>query len=228
MGKMVMTYSIHSCAYAERAAARLGEETKEGLFYAALELRCGIEARMREYLADWEHVSKKQKEGWRVAALGRALDETFYLGDRVARFSLVDDRSGEDLCSLYYTPVSSALQKAGERLGDLLHAVREQRNDNDPWWEEARAFLQEVLSELRWANSGELLGAPLLDSMGRLVVEATVGTEHPMRRIVSAGVGSTIRVEYIDRTPPSLHGPTQGGSPATPPPSGDREKRDAI
>ena len=47
-------YKITSRDYLSRARICLDEGSNRFLFYAAFELRCGIEARMREYLEVWE------------------------------------------------------------------------------------------------------------------------------------------------------------------------------
>ena len=46
---MQQEYGFKSRDYLKRAKARLNEDKGESLFYAALELRCGIEARLHEY-----------------------------------------------------------------------------------------------------------------------------------------------------------------------------------
>ncbi len=44
-----MKYGTHSRGYLARARQRLDEGSFESLFYAAFELRCGIEARLQQY-----------------------------------------------------------------------------------------------------------------------------------------------------------------------------------
>ena len=43
------------------------------LFYAAFEIRCGIEARMQEYLDVQEHVSKGVKKEWNLTKLSNSI-----------------------------------------------------------------------------------------------------------------------------------------------------------
>ena len=59
-----ISYGMTARHYLERARARLDENTSEGLFCAAFELRCGVESRMREYLRAQEAVSEGKKNGW--------------------------------------------------------------------------------------------------------------------------------------------------------------------
>jgi hypothetical protein len=46
----MMPYGIHARDYLTRARLRLDEQSPAGLFYAAFELRCGIESRLRQYI----------------------------------------------------------------------------------------------------------------------------------------------------------------------------------
>ena len=51
-------YAIGSRDYLARARRRSSEGSAEALFYAALEVRSGVEARMQEYLEAQQHVSR--------------------------------------------------------------------------------------------------------------------------------------------------------------------------
>jgi hypothetical protein len=56
-----MGYGIHSRSYLKRARQRLDEGYPESLFYAAFELRCGVESRMKEYLDAQDHISESNR-----------------------------------------------------------------------------------------------------------------------------------------------------------------------
>lgn len=56
-----MEYSINSKAYLNRARKRLDENTKEGLFYAAFELRSGIASRLLQYWEANKHIHQMKK-----------------------------------------------------------------------------------------------------------------------------------------------------------------------
>jgi hypothetical protein len=83
-----MSYGISSRDYLQRAMTRIAEGSSEVLFYAAFELRCGIEARMQEYLHAWDHVSKKKRNGWRIAELGRNIERAFRARDTFVRWAV--------------------------------------------------------------------------------------------------------------------------------------------
>ena len=83
-----MVYHISSYDYLERARERLAEGSHQALFYAALELRCGIEQRMREYLKAQKQISKKLQKGWRITHLGKNLNKVFKGRNKVVEFTI--------------------------------------------------------------------------------------------------------------------------------------------
>lgn len=168
----MIEYSIRPRSYLRRARARLDEPQPESLFYAALELRCGLEMRLKEYLAfsECEEEPDSVKLDWQINRLRArvvdylhgssvgsvkiygpdGLDQRNWLAsalgpveDRVIRFTLVPLDSSAPRPPLYYTPVTRALSKRGEALGQLLHSQWHHDLDN-PWWVEQRASLEET------------------------------------------------------------------------------------
>src|SRR5215469_13961894 len=105
-----MSYDITSREYLQRAMARIAEGSQEALFYAAFELRCGIEARMREYLEVWEHISKQKKNGWQIAKLGQDIESAFKTGDKFVRFAVQEQTSERLAICFYHTPVTTRLR----------------------------------------------------------------------------------------------------------------------
>lgn len=154
-------YGIAARDYLKRAQSRLGESALESLFYAAFELRCGIEARMQEYLEVWDHIAKKKKQGWRIAELGQNIEKSFRVGDAVIRWAVHDGHSSELIACLYYTPVTKGLRKRGEKIGNYMHSMKRYRATDDNWWMTFREELLQAAAELRTATMGTLLGPPL-------------------------------------------------------------------
>jgi len=155
--KRDVRYEVSSRAYLLRAMSRIAEGSSESLFYAASELRCGIERRMQEYLYAWDHVSKQQKSGWQIAKLGQSLERAFRLGNRVVRWAVHDEVSGSLLICFYHTPVTPQLRARGEKLGDVLHSMKRYRAPDDGWWDTLRTDLVATAEALRVAN---MLGGP--------------------------------------------------------------------
>ena len=129
------------------------------MFYAALELRAGIEARLREYLEHALDVPKKEKREWAIAKLGLSVDRAFQF-DRVARVDIRERTNGKLLLRVFYTPVSKELRTLGGRLGDYLH-VNVYRGPNDLWWGEFRTTVEIGCHLLEEAVAGDLLTQPL-------------------------------------------------------------------
>jgi hypothetical protein len=144
--------------YLSRATQMLKVRDQASMFYAAFELRCGIEARMREYLIARQEASKKVSKGWKMADLHGQIAAKFKLGLQYARWAVHDEGTGELLVCFYYTPVTPQLKKLGQQLGDFLHVMKEYREPGDPWWTKFRDSLEEAAELLSLATSGVMLG----------------------------------------------------------------------
>src|SRR5512138_3087050 len=151
-----MKYCIASACFAARARAELDSNEAHRLFYAALELRFGIEARMREYLESAPRRSK-QRGQWKIAKMGKELDRVFH-GDRPARLTFHAPGLPSPLV-LIYSPVGRDLRKVASRLGDYLHAIKAEPSDD--YLVQFRRFLEEAYAKLLLATSGNLMGPPL-------------------------------------------------------------------
>ena len=157
-----MSYGIASRDYLKRAQQCLTRNDCESLFYAAFEIRCGVEARMQEYLEVQEHISKKKRQGWQVAKLARNIENTFKLGDKDAVLIVRDRKTKEIRLEARYTPVKASLKKKAEKLGNILHNAKIYHVPEDGFWLKLRSDLEEAIVELEHANSGRLLGPLLL------------------------------------------------------------------
>lgn len=114
-------YGTHARDYLARARTRLDESVPEALFYAALELRCGIESRLQQYLDAQRGNKKRMKQGWQIAKLAKNLERYFKAGDKVI-WIVMRERKGPPFYVLMYTPVTRDLQNLGERIGGFMHA----------------------------------------------------------------------------------------------------------
>lgn len=156
-----MEYDASSREYLARARKRMQEGTGESMIYAALELRAGIEARYHEYLDVWAHISDNVKKGWQLAMLGKAAQKAFKIGDKVVEVTIADDNVENVSAVIYHTPISKALHRRAEKLGDFLHAVRNSAHHNEQWWTKLRSEVSYCANALTVANMGILLGPPL-------------------------------------------------------------------
>lgn len=193
-------YHIHSRAYLGRAFSRLSEQTTEGLFYAAFELRCGIEARIDEYATANKYVSQKKAKGWRVAPKFKELERVRTANVRTAYVGIMPP--GETATKdLYFTPVNSDVRNYAKRLGDFLHA-----QTTLPDAVQLRAWLETIAHELRIACSGTLLVPPLMKNENPPEIEMNVEfrTESEAREwhaSIKDFENITVRVEYLDSPP---------------------------
>ncbi|MES9906529.1 MAG: hypothetical protein ABW168_28090 [Sedimenticola sp.] len=202
-------YEISSRNYLGRARECLAEGSSQSLFYAAFELRCGIESRMSEYLEVWEHISKKKKKGWRIAEMGRNVEEAFKTGNKIVRWAVHDKSTNELIVCLYYTPVTSALKKSGEKLGNYLHSMKRHKVPSDHFWIKLRNDLESAYEKLAIANTGTLLGPPLMKSdTGQVDMRVELPNENqqqnPLGPIMDTGIEIKVNLSYISHLPKKL------------------------
>ncbi len=93
------------------------------MFYAAFELRCGVEARLQEYLEPHEHIPISQRTEWNVSKLHKTATTAFT--DQVSRIEIFRKGDQSPLGVFYYTPVTKRLRQLAERFGEHLHAAKE-------------------------------------------------------------------------------------------------------
>ena len=192
------SYSVNSTSYLHRARCRLDSGLPEDLFYAAFEIRCGVESRMQEYLEFQQHVPKGRKQDWEIVKLGKSIDEAFKTA-QVARVRILDLATHSEKAVLYYIPVSPVLQDIAKRLGDYLHAQKKFRKPEDPWWNEMRELLESAANLLNEANQGELLGPPLLHTRsGHIHFTSIVPEGKTATDLSEVGQKSIIDVAYFD------------------------------
>lgn len=153
-------HNFTSRGYLERARARIAEGSDEALLYAALELRCGIEARLSEYLEAQTHISEKLRTGWQIAAMAKNLQKAFDIGEKFLLVRVVDATTLEELTFFLYTPVTKKTQALAGALGEFLHAPQGKRDD--AWWQRVKACVIDAAAGLENATRGNLLGVPLM------------------------------------------------------------------
>jgi len=156
-----MSYSTKSTAYLARAREMLDVKDNKTLFYAAFELRCGIEARLKEYFDAQAETTKRRRSGWQIDKLVKQVESVFKLNNKGLKIVVFDADTEASIATVLYTPVTPQLQKMGERLGDYLHSQNHERPDTGCFWIEMRKRLEMTYQELGFATSGILLAPPL-------------------------------------------------------------------
>lgn len=192
-------YEISSRAYLERARIQLDKNTPENLFYAAFELRCGVEARLKEYLDNLPHINEKIKNGWRIPNLAKNIEKSYKLGNKIAKISEINN--GSILNTFYHIPVSQNLQQNCAKLGNYLHSQNHLMNEKD--FIGMNNFLEVVYSELFKVNQGNLLGPPLLNTKtGTVSLIIEIPSEEMKikhTQLKNNAESIVMRVEYIDK-----------------------------
>jgi len=198
-----VSYGVSSKDYLRRARRCLNTRTLQGLFYAAFELRCGIEARIHEYLDAQETVSKRKKRGWKIAKLARNLEAAFASGEHVIELTIITDNQ-RDGTAFYFTPVTANLRRMAERLGDYMHAMQ-RVPPSEEWWSAMRDYLEEVFEQLYQANAGTLLAPPIVNAKGemRLIHELLPGenAQETSALMGRPGTDVIVQVRYLDSVP---------------------------
>jgi hypothetical protein len=202
-----MGYGVLSESYLERARERLEEGTLGGLFYAAFELRCGVEARLHQYLEAYKRIALRKKRKWRIPELVEDLEKAIIAGDfpvedEIIRLNIVGGKDREVRATFYYTPVTSKLCKMAGMVGNLMHHPQLYRNTDDNWWVETRAFLEEMHTELSKASQGTLIGLPSLN-MGERTASFMLeidgeDIDEILKKIGKIGEHLIIETHYVD------------------------------
>lgn len=155
-------YGAKASHYLARATQLLQHREKASLFYAAFELRCGVEARLKEYLDAQSETTKRKRNGWKIDHLAGQVEDVFKLNSNKGyKLSVFDTQSREKISSIEYTPVTTRLQKMAKQLGDYLHSQNGNRTSEEKFWSDFQKKLILMHEELNFSCSGNLL-APLL------------------------------------------------------------------
>ncbi len=152
---------VDSQTYLERARLQLDNQSHEGIFYAAFELRCGIEARMQEYMEGHGHIAKRKKEEWKLGNLDKTILKYFGDPNRITQVIISQRIKPHEKFIAYYTPVTPELIKLGQRLGDLLHRQKKFILPEDAFWTKSRGVLEKAYNLLEISNRGTLMGPPI-------------------------------------------------------------------
>lgn len=190
-----LKYNIGSRSFLERAEEHIAQfessRSVAAFFYAALQLRFGIEARLQEYLdATLRQRGSQADRSSEPAAtkLLRRLSAIAPESEYATQLRIVGEQSGSET-NLRYTPVTRRLAKMHGRLGALLHFKVFARN-RSVWFIDAPLeggdgtslvthleFLRNVAEELRSATGGTLLTHPAFTQL----VEAFVNNPEQVK-----------------------------------------------
>jgi len=194
-----MNYGISSRDYLERAKHCLAKDDLDSLFYAAFEIRCGVEARMQEYLDVQKHISKKKRQGWQVAKLAKNIERAFRLGEKDAVLKVINKDTNQVEFEARYTPVKASLRKRAEKIGNFLHSAKKYHAPDDKFWFKFRSDLECAVEELEHATTGRLLGPLLLHPNKKKIdmkFEITSKEEQDSVKNFTVGAKRILQINY--------------------------------
>lgn len=191
-----------------RASEHLASDDRIRLFYAALELRLGVEARLHDYRDAAERAATLKRRGWKIADLAKDLDRVFRTGDKGVVFRVYAEEREGHYKAFIFTPVRRQTRQLAERLGDYLHFTSRTRINDDEWVQEFRDVLKGVATGLAFATTGMLLAPPLVTSGNgkkkiTAITEVSGDAEAGEVLAVIGGVGGKVRIDvkYFDELP---------------------------
>ena len=193
-------YMVGPNDYLLRARARLDERAPASLFYAALELRCFVEARQDQYLDAQREYAKSIPKAWKIGAQGKAL-KAIFRNDQIQHLHWSNDQATFDA---YHVPVAEELRNGGERLSDFLHAQDKWYRAGDLWWAKTRAQVVGVY-RLAWACAQGSLISPVFLKNGHTIGTVMMEIDERTRGVADTlkpGIEGLLTVNYLDAPPP--------------------------
>lgn len=194
-----------SSDFLERAEGIRIRKDASSLMYAALELRCGIEARLQEFASNAPGVTKKQARDWEIKKLGRTVDAAFRMGDKI--LILLVQLHEKPVAQFIYAPVTARLQDIGKKCGDYLHVRRDPPSEEDGNWAQLAQLLHEGCGLLRMSCSSEILCPTMPEGLHIVLAE-----DDPRLQAVQAlqnGTHAGVHVVNITPTGPITYYPAE-------------------
>jgi len=152
-------YGTTSRDYLARAYALRASSRPEALLYAALEIRCGIEARLQEYLEGAAKVAIVKRDLWKIRHLVREVESAFDVYTKAVPVWFIHPDTGQKM-KIEYTPVTPRLRKVGEELGGFLHYTPAHKLVSAGFIERLTKIVDAGIQGLAFATRGTLLGPP--------------------------------------------------------------------
>jgi len=186
-----LRFPVSARAFLSRASEQLArferDESVESLFYAALELRFGIEARLHEYLGPALRSIGKEPQstsGYVATKLLKLLISMDTDADRPSTLRITAEPDGHSTV-MQFAPVSQRLAAIHGRLGELLHYKFFINNQH--WFvrkplggnphrsiADFLPLLKEGIAELQQATSGSLLSNPRFTHLVQQMAEEAI------------------------------------------------------
>lgn len=197
-------YRVSPQAYLARCRERLLEGTKQAIFYAAVEMRCCVEARQAEYFEHYQPLIRKRFQPYRLGENQKTVSK-ITSGDKIAQITFCF-ANGTSLRQ-FHTPVPLKLQKFVKQTVDgMRHSQQCYRPPDDPWWSMTRDNLVSNYRAAWIACRGEMPLPPLWNAdsgeMHQIITYVTEENRAVMERFEDLkGMQLRFHVEYLDVPP---------------------------
>jgi|GEM_PF-2929560 len=127
----ISEYDIRPLGYLKRAGQQLKSDTLQSLFYAALELRCAIEARAREQLFSLKRIPPKTIKLWHAEKIMAELNKMVKGAMTPMTIRIRMKSSKQKIDPFTYKPIDKRILSEYGKLGDLLHAPKNKLTEED-------------------------------------------------------------------------------------------------
>lgn len=160
----------HPKSHFERCKVLLESGETSNLFYAALEFRFCVEARLHEYAERADEFAKSRGNKWKVKDLAKHIDGVFGSDDRTYELRIKTRKNPEPRV-IRYTPITPKVRTLSGRIDNFLHyqgVLQCQLNGAD---ETLRKLLEQGLEEIAECLSGTMQGPILQNPDGTLSLQ---------------------------------------------------------
>ena len=180
-------------AFLQRATAMVESGENENLFYAALEFRFCVEARLHEYAEHANRFAKKPGNPWKVGDLKRHVDRIFGNDDNVYSIETKSPKMKEPV-TIEYTPVTDTVRTTLGRIENFLHYPGVLQCFGENKFDALRQLLIDGIGEMGRCLSGGLQGSLVQDASGHVHMTINLEKYPELQRSIGAGDRIKLRV----------------------------------
>lgn len=160
-------------AHFERCGALLQSGDLASLFYACLEYRFCVEARLHEYAERADDVTGKSGKRWKVRDLANHVDKTFGEDDQTYKIEIRTRKHPEPRV-IKYTPITPEVRSICGKLNNFLHYAGLLQCVNEGKEARVRTLLQDGLNAIQECLSGTMQGPVLKNPDGTLSMQFVI------------------------------------------------------
>ena len=181
-------------SHLERVRQHLALNTVEALFYAALEFRFCVEARLHHYAEQADKFATTKGNVWKAKDLAKHVDRVFGSGDNVYSIEMSSPTLPEPV-TIEYVPVTTAVRSILGKVDNFLHYAGVlqcylENKEND-----LRTLLECGVREMEACLAGGLQGSLVKDATGHVQMSIDLDKYPELRESLRAGDCVNIRVE---------------------------------